>query len=255
MQPRSVVALVAALACSAACSEPAPTPPSSPAGPAAYVWPAGPQPHAVIAIEGFGEIEIELYPTLAPSTVRNFTKLATSGFYAGTTFHRVIPGFMLQAGDPNTKDNDPRNDGDGGPGFHIEDEFTDAPHVRGVVSMANTSTKNSGSSQFFILQADALHLDGHHSVFGRVTRGMEIVDAIAAVETDRHGRWGPAHRPLTNVVIRSIEVRAAGESREPAIGAIPETNPRDQSPRPIPEKPGPAPASDRTGRTSPPIRS
>jgi peptidyl-prolyl cis-trans isomerase B (cyclophilin B) len=212
--------LVATLGFVLGCAEPGPDERAAGAhvDPADYVWPEGPNPTALVRIEGLGEIEIELYPTLAPSTVKNFTTLASKDFYAGTTFHRVIPGFMIQGGDPNSKDEDPSNDGGGGPGWHIQDEFTDAPHLRGVLSMANTGSRNSGSSQFFFLHGDAPHLNGKHSVFGRVTKGMEVLDAIAAVETDEHGRWGPAHRPLTNVVVADIEVRKPGSSE---AGAVP----------------------------------
>lgn len=207
--------LVAALGFVLACGEPAPEQePLAKTDPAAYVWPEGPHPIAVLEIEGRGEIEIELYPSLAPSTVKNFTKLANKGFYAGTTFHRVIPDFIIQGGDPNTKDEDPANDGNGGPGWNIQDEFTDAPHIRGVLSMANTGSRNSGSSQFFLIHGAAPHLDGKHSVFGRITRGLEVLDAIAAVETDKHGRWGPANRPLTNVVVADIQVSKPVEQAE-----------------------------------------
>jgi len=211
----TLTTLAFGLGCGA--DEPPPEPPRP--DPAAYVWPAGPNPTAVLEIDGMGEIEIELYPSLAPSTVKNFSKLATNGFYAGTTFHRVIPDYMIQGGDPNSKDDDPSDDGRGGPGWNIQDEFSDAPHVRGVLAMANLGSSNTGSSQFFIVQKDAPSLDGKHAIFGRVTRGMEIVDAIAAVETDTYGRWGPANRPLANVVINDIAIHQPAE-REATIAAI-----------------------------------
>lgn len=171
-----------------------------------YVWPTGPHPTVTLHIGEHGSIVIELYPELAEKTVENFVQLVESGYYEGTTFHRVIPEFMIQGGDPNSKDDNPENDGQGGSDHKIPDEFNDAPHVRGVLSMANTGRPNSGSSQFFILQADAPHLDGKHAIFGRVQAGMDVVDAIADVETDRFGRWGARHRPLDDVEIVKAEV-------------------------------------------------
>jgi len=168
---------------------------------AAFEWPTGARPHAVLSIAGRGEIELELFPELAPATVANFEKLVREEFYLGTIFHRVVPDFMIQGGDPYSKDLDPANDGMGGPDYQIPDEFSDAPHERGVISMANLGQKDTGGSQFFILQSDARHLDGRHAVFGRVVRGIELVDEIAAVEVDAHGRWGPAQRPIERIEI------------------------------------------------------
>ncbi len=172
----------------------------------AFGWPTGPHPRALFHVENRGVIVLELYPDLAPETVSNFIDLAQSGFYDGTTFHRVLPGFMIQGGDPNSRDKDPGNDGDGGPGYTVPDEFSPAPHRRGTVSMANTGSPNSGGSQFFIVQGDAPHLDGQHTVFGRVAAGIEVADAIAAAETDLHGRWGKPNRPLEDIVIERIEI-------------------------------------------------
>jgi peptidyl-prolyl cis-trans isomerase B (cyclophilin B) len=138
--------------------------------------------------------------------VENFVKLASEKFYDGTTFHRVIPGFMIQGGDPNSRNRDPRDDGRGDPGFRLEDEFSEVSHTRGMVSMANTGKPRSGSCQFFIVVADTPHLDGKYSLFGRVIEGMEVADRIAAVERDIYGRHGPKDRPLENVVIASIRI-------------------------------------------------
>jgi len=176
-----------------------------------FAWPTGPHPRALFHIENQGVILLELYPELAPETVDNFIELARAGFYDGTTFHRVLPGFMIQGGDPNSRDRDPGNDGDGGPGYTVPDEFSPAPHRRGTVSMANTGRPNSGGSQFFIVQGDARHLDGQHTVFGRVAAGIEVADAIAATETDLHGRWGKPNRPLEDIVIERIEILAPPE--------------------------------------------
>jgi peptidyl-prolyl cis-trans isomerase B (cyclophilin B) len=182
--------------------------PGTPAA-AEFTWPEGPRDTAVIEVEGRGSIHIALYPEIAPNTVDNFTKLAREGFYDGTTFHRVIRVFMIQGGDPNSKDDLPNNDGGGGPGYTIEDEFSQAPQQRGVLSMANSGRVDSAGSQFFILHRDTLHLNGRYTAFGRVTEGMDVVDAIAEVETDQHGRWGPKDRPLENVVIQTIRIQPA----------------------------------------------
>ena len=134
-----------------------------------------------------GEIEIEFLPDKAPGHVKNFLKLAGEGFYDGTTFHRVIPGFMIQGGCPNTKDpGDSKGPaGTGGPGYNIDAEFNDSTHARGVVSMARSQDPNSAGSQFFICVADSTFLDRQYSAFGRVVRGMEAVDAIVNAPRDR----------------------------------------------------------------------
>jgi peptidyl-prolyl cis-trans isomerase B (cyclophilin B) len=174
---------------------------------------AGPHDVALIDLGDLGVIRVELLPEIAPKTVANFVELAQQGFYEGTYFHRVIPGFMIQGGDPATKNTDPRDDGGGGPGYTIEDEFSDYPHVRGTVSMANKGLPNSGGSQFFIVQQDTLQLDGKYSVFGRVIRGIEVVDAVTELELDVYGRFGPQNRPYpVDAVIRSLRI-------EPARGA------------------------------------
>jgi peptidyl-prolyl cis-trans isomerase B (cyclophilin B) len=171
----------------------------------------GPHAHAILEIRDIGSIRIQLLPEVAPQTVENFIKLAEEGFYPGISFHRVIPGFMIQAGDPYSRDPDPRLAGGGGPGYEIQDEFSDFPHTRGVVSMANRGNRNSGGSQFFIVHQDSPVLDGHYSVFGRVVEGIEIVDAITEVEIDTYGRYGPTDRPHpVSVVIESVRVERAG---------------------------------------------
>ncbi len=179
------------------------------AEPTPFTWPEGPHPTATLVVAGFGEIEVELYRGLAPETVANFEKLASEGFYDGTSFHRVIPGFMIQGGDPNTKDANPRNDGLGGPGYTIADEPNEAPHEPGVLSMANKGHPDSGGSQFFIVLEPKPHLDGRHTVFGRVKRGGDVVEAIARVEIDEHGRFGPRQRPLAPVVVERIVIAEA----------------------------------------------
>jgi len=132
----------------------------------------------------YGEITLELFPDVAPGHVESFLKLAGEGFYDGTTFHRVIPDFMIQGGDPNTKSEDRSGHGMGGPGFTLDAEFSGKKHVRGIVSMARAAHPNSAGSQFFICVADSAFLDGQYTIFGAVTSGMEAVDKIVALERD-----------------------------------------------------------------------
>jgi cyclophilin family peptidyl-prolyl cis-trans isomerase len=140
-----------------------------------------------------GAIELELFDDDAPKTVDNFKKLAQDGFYDGVIFHRVIPDFMIQGGDPT-------GTGTGGPGYQFEDEFNDHPVERGALAMANAGPNTNGS-QFFIVTADAAPwLDGKHTVFGKVTSGMDVVDAIAEVDRDR------SDKPREEVRIESVRL-------------------------------------------------
>jgi peptidyl-prolyl cis-trans isomerase B (cyclophilin B) len=150
----------------------------------------------------FGEIEIELLPGKAPGHVKNFTDLAKKGFYDGTTFHRVIPGFMIQGGDPNTKDQKGSRDrhGTGGPGYTIKAEFNDTPHKRGAVSMARAQSPDSAGCQFFIVVKDSHFLDNQYTVFGTVVRGMEAADQVVAAQRD------PRDNPLERI---EMKVRVA----------------------------------------------
>jgi cyclophilin family peptidyl-prolyl cis-trans isomerase len=142
-----------------------------------------------------GPVELELYPDAAPKTVANFTKLAGEGFYDGLTFHRVIPDFMVQAGCQ-------RGDGTGGPGYQFEDEFNEHLVTRGALAMANAGPNTNGS-QFFVVTADACPwLDGKHTVFGRVTEGLDVVDRISAADRDARDR------PLAPITIERVEVVA-----------------------------------------------
>ncbi len=190
-------------------------PETAPPPAASYPWPEGPHPHATLEIRDLGSIEIEFFPERAPKAVANFIQLAREGFYDGTTFHRSIPEFMIQGGDPNTKNRDPRDDGKGGPGYTIDDEFNETPHYRGVVAMAREPYPNTGGSQFFIVLADAHHLDGEYTAFGRVTAGMDVVDAIASRERDVYGRHGPRDRPLEDVVIERVRVTTPPDGTGP----------------------------------------
>lgn len=135
----------------------------------------------------FGKIVIEFFTEDAPKTVENFVKLASSSFYDGTLFHRVIPGFMIQGGDPNTKSNNRRSWGTGGPGYPgytIKAEFDAKSHVRGIVSMARAQDPDSAGSQFFIVVKDSKFLDRQYTVFGKVIEGMDVADKIVNLERD-----------------------------------------------------------------------
>lgn len=167
-------------------------------------------PIATIEMEDGGVIQVELYYDLAPNTVKNFVHLANSGFYDGLIFHRVIPGFMIQGGDPS-------GNGSGGPGYRIKGEFTnnnfpnDLSHERGIISMARqgnpympASAYNTAGSQFFIVHADATSLDKDYAAFGKVLEGMDVVDAIAATETDA------SDKPRSEQRIKSIRVDTFG---------------------------------------------
>lgn len=181
-------------------------PPADEAASRPFEWPDGPHRVAVLEVESLGDIHVALYPELAPENVALFEKLTELRYYDGTTFHRVIPGFMIQGGDPNTRDAKPKNDGTGSSGFRVADEFGTAPPVRGAVGMANRGKPRTGSGQFFILQEDTPLLDGHYSFFGRVVEGIEVVDAVARVERDETGRWGPKDRPIENVTVASVRL-------------------------------------------------
>ena len=176
----------------------------------AFLWPIdGNHPKIRLEIatnDSLGTIEIELMPELAPKSVQRIIELAGDGYYDGTTFHRVIPGFMIQGGDPNSRDHDPSNDGRGGSDTDLPDELSPAPFDRGVVALANRGRRNSNSSQFFIMQSSNSELNGQYTVVGRVASGIEVVDRIATATTDKVGRWGPKDRPLENIQIQRAMV-------------------------------------------------
>lgn len=167
---------------------------------------AGENPVAVIKVKGYGNIYVELYPEVAPNTVNNFISLANSGFYDGVIFHRVIEDFMIQGGDPD-------GNGTGGPGYSIFGEFTsngfknELSHERGVISMARRGNdNNSAGSQFFIMHKDSAYLDGDYAAFGKVISGMDVVDAIAAVETNVNDK------PVDDVEMESVTVETFGKT-------------------------------------------
>ena len=138
----------------------------------------------VIIKTDFGDIKFSLLPDIAPETVRNFSKLAKSGFYNGTLFHRVIPGFMIQGGDPNTKNPDKSTWGQGGPGYNLKAEFNSRSHLRGIVSMARANDPDSAGSQFFIVTSDSTFLDRQYTVFGEVIDGIQVADKIVDLPRD-----------------------------------------------------------------------
>ena len=139
---------------------------------------------AAIIKTSFGNIKFSLLSDIAPETVRNFSQLAKSGFYNGTLFHRIIPGFMIQGGDPNTKNPDKSTWGQGGPGYDLKAEFNSRSHLRGIVSMARSSDPDSAGSQFFIVTNDSTFLDRQYTVFGEVVDGMEVADKIVNLPRD-----------------------------------------------------------------------
>lgn len=152
--------------------------------------------------EPLGEIILKFYPDVAPNHVKNFVKLAQEKLYDGTTFHRVIPGFMIQGGDPNSKNPDRSAHGMGGPGYRVKAEFNSRPHKRGVLSMARSEDPDSAGSQFFICVADSHFLDWKYTAFGEVVSGMEVADKIISVKKD--GRDNPLERvEMTVTVIES----------------------------------------------------
>ena len=159
-----------------------------------------------------GTIKVELYPDVAPNTVNNFISLVQKGFYDGTIFHRVIPGFMIQGGDPE-------GTGMGGPGYGIKGEFAangvpnDLKHTTGVISMARSQLKDSAGSQFFIMVADAPHLDGQYAAFGKVTEGIDVAQAIVSAPRDR------MDRPHEDQIMEQVTVETFGETYpEPVTG-------------------------------------
>lgn len=162
-------------------------------------------PVAEIVMSDGGVIKVELYPEAAPNTVNNFISLANSGFYDGLTFHRIIPGFMIQGGDPV-------GDGTGGPGYGVAGEFEDngfensLKHTRGVISMARTQSYDSAGSQFFIMVADTPSLDGQYAAFGKVTEGMDVVDRIVSAQRDS------SDKPKESIVMTKVNVDLKGKT-------------------------------------------
>jgi peptidyl-prolyl cis-trans isomerase B (cyclophilin B) len=160
-----------------------------------------------------GEIDIRFFPEVAPNHVKNFIDLAEKGFYNGTKFHRVIPDFMIQGGDPNTISGAPETWGTGNSGKNVAAEFNSVKHKRGIVSMARSASPDSASSQFFIMVHDYPSLDGAYSVFGQVTKGMDVADKIVNAPT------GDQNRPINPTTIEKIVIRDAKDSEK---GPVPQ---------------------------------
>lgn len=218
---------------------------------------------AVVSVRGFGTMRIELFADRAPRTVAAFETLAAKGFYDGTTFHRVVPGSMIQGGDPNSRNRDPRDDGQGGPDFRLPAELSDIDHRRGIVALARGAQLDTGGSQFFVCVADRPDLNGQYTAFGRVLEGLDVADRIAAVPRDEFGRRGPVDRPLENVVIESIRIERAADAR-PATKSAEPAAPTDGPARAdaAPAAPDSRPATGSTpisstlpARTTPMLRS
>lgn len=155
----------------------------------------------------YGEMTIAFWPDVAPKTVENFKKLARAGFYDGTAFHRIIKGFMIQGGCPNTKAGETGMPGTGGPGWKVKAEFNEKPHVRGVISMARSSHPDSAGSQFFICHGDARFLDRQYTAFGQLVKGDEVLEQIANVPVKSNG--GEKSTPIDRVAVESVKIVAA----------------------------------------------
>ena len=159
-----------------------------------------------------GEMVIRLWPDVAPKTVENFKKLAKEGFYDGTAFHRIVKGFMIQGGDPLSK-NDSDMVGTGGPGYKIKAEFNDKPHVRGVISMARSQHPDSAGSQFFICLADARFLDRQYTAFGQLVKGDEVLGKIGDTPTTRGG-GGENSKPTKRIAVNSVRIVSEAEANK-----------------------------------------
>lgn len=155
-----------------------------------------------------GEMKIKFWPDVAPKTVANFKKLASSGFYDGTAFHRIIKGFMIQGGCPNTKAGETGMPGTGGPGHTVKAEFNERKHVHGVISMARSSHPDSAGSQFFLCLGDAKFLDGKYTAFGELVAGSEVLDGIGNTPV-AFGDGGEKSKPVERVGVKSVTIVAA----------------------------------------------
>jgi len=160
-----------------------------------------------------GDMVIEFWPDVAPKTVENFKKLAKKGFYDGTAFHRIVKGFMIQGGDPLTKDPSAQGRwGTGDPGYKIDAEFNDRPHVRGVISMARSQDPNSAGSQFFICLGDASFLNGKYTAFGKLSKGDDVLGKLGDVETTMAG-GGEKSKPVQRQGVESIKIVPADQAK------------------------------------------
>lgn len=215
MKPMPIAGMITTVLILAGCSREArPVYPLVPAAASAeQLITDGPHDVAVFEMEDLGTIRVELLSEIAPNTVKNFVELTERKFYDRTKFHRVIPGFMIQGGDPLSRNKDPRDDGKGGSGYTIDDELNGMPYERGVIAMALSGQRHTAGCQFFILHKDQPDMKREYTVFGRVVEGMDVVDAITELEIDEFGRYGSRNRPYPK------EARITTLRIEPAAGS------------------------------------
>jgi len=193
---------------------------AKPAAKAAKAAPKGGADEVAVLETSKGRMVAEFWEKDAPKTVANFKKLARQGFFDGTGFHRIIKGFMIQGGDPNSKNPSAANLGTGGPGYTIADEFNSHPHVKGVLSMANTGTPNSAGSQFFVMHGTAPSLDGHYTAFGHLISGMDVLDKIANSQTGPNPSMpGENSKPIDWTTLKSVKIMPRTAWQASAAGA------------------------------------
>ncbi len=169
---------------------------------------ATPTNEVAVISTNYGDMTLSFWPDVAPKTVENFKKLAREGFYDGTAFHRIIKGFMIQGGCPNTKEGARGIPGTGDPGYKLKAEFNSKPHVRGVISMARAASPDSAGCQFFICHGDARFLDRQYTAFGQLTAGDDVLEQIANVPT-KSGGGGEKSTPIDRVEVKSVKIVAA----------------------------------------------
>jgi cyclophilin family peptidyl-prolyl cis-trans isomerase len=200
-----------------------------------FEWPDEPSHEIALEIADHGTVRIGLYDQVTPITVAHIVDLVTRGVYDDTLFHRVIKDFMIQGGDPTTRKRGPDTTRGHWKNLSVEDEFKPIHLDRGVIALGNRGRAGSAASQFFIVLSDQREMDGRYTVFGRVLSGMEVVDAIAEVETDEFGRWGSKDKPLKNVILARATVEGtkdaeiAGGVAAPGSTPQPETAPQNES--------------------------
>jgi peptidyl-prolyl cis-trans isomerase B (cyclophilin B) len=184
-----------------------PAKPAKPAGKAMKATPKAAMDEVAVLETSKGKMVAEFWDKDAPQTVANFKKLARQGYYDGTGFHRIIKGFMIQGGDPKSKNPGAADLGTGGPGYTINDEFNDHAHVKGVLSMANTGTPNSAGSQFFVMHGTAPSLDHHYTAFGHLINGMDVLDKIANSPTGPNPSMpGENSKPMDWTTLKSVKI-------------------------------------------------
>jgi peptidyl-prolyl cis-trans isomerase B (cyclophilin B) len=206
------------MACEATTSDPETTASAEP-----YAWPDSPSEVVSLEVKNRGTIRVGLYAQLAPKTVAHFVDLAKRGVYDDTLFHRVVKDFIIQGGNPGTRDRGPDSTRGNWGSLKVEDEYNAAVHERGVISMANRGRPGTATSQFFIVHKDSPDLDGDYTAFGRVLSGIEVVDEIAEIETDEFGRWGEKETPLELVILEEARVETLTEGEMAALAKAAES--------------------------------